>query len=298
MRRTLAIFLAATSLLGLVAASPADGPKGTAAYRVNVDGNMKITTGLGATLTRRTQAEFDYRVARRDGGVDLALDRFVLKISANGQEVDFVDMSRSRFAVRRPDRTLDVRREEAPPAMMRVFRQFDPPLAEIQLAPDGAEVSRKTKVDEGALVEAHAVELARLFHPRFPEAEPKWEAPVVMPFGRGQTATGALRYAKRPADENEASKSKDGLVQVDVTGYLKVEGRHEMVEVKRGAYKVAGRQLYDPAAKDWVAGKLVVTAGFEAVAPNGVTIKGDGPVTYTLTRREAATKVKGKKKAP
>ncbi len=115
-----------------------------------------------------------------------------------------------------------------------------------------------------------------------------------MAFGRNQTATGALRYAKRAADET----SKDGLVQVDVTGFLKVEGKHDLAEIKRGAYKVAGRQTYDPAAKDWISGRLVVTAGFEAVTPNGVTFKADGPVTYTLSRRNASTKAaKGKKKA-
>jgi hypothetical protein len=113
-----------------------------------------------------------------------------------------------------------------------------------------------------------------------------------MPFGRGQTATGALRYAKRPAEE----KSKDGLVQVDVTGFLKVSGKHELAEIKRGAYKVAGRQTYDTTAKDWVSGKFTVTAGFEAVTPNGVTIKADGPVTFTMTRREPQSKTKGKKK--
>ena len=292
MRRRPAALFSAAALFGIIAASPADEPKGPTAYRVAIDGNMKITTDLGGSTARRTQAEFDYRVARKKDGVDLALDRFVMKVSANGQELNFVDLSRSRLVTRHPDRALDVRREEAPPAMLRLFQQFDPPLAEIVLGPDGAEVSRKTKAEDGLIIEAHAVELARLFHPKFPEGESKWEAPVVMPFGRGQTATGALRYAKRPADE----KSKDGLVQVDVTGYLKVEGKHDLAEIKRGAYKVAGRQTYDPASKDWVSGKLIVTAGFEAVTPNGVTIKGDGPVTFTLTRREATTKAKGKKK--
>src|SRR5262249_53018964 len=123
MRRTLSALFAASVTIG-AAASPADEPKGPTAYRVTVDGNMNITTSLGPTLTRRTQAEFDYRMLRREGGVDVALDRFALRIQANGQEVDFVDMSRSRIAVRRPERTFDVRREEAPPAMLRMFEQF------------------------------------------------------------------------------------------------------------------------------------------------------------------------------
>lgn len=295
MRRPLAALLATAGFIATVASSPADEPRGITSYRVAIDGNMKITTDLGTSVVRRTQAEFDYRVARKKDGVDLALDRFLMKISSNGQELHFSDLSRSRLITRNQDRSFDVRREEAPPAMRRLFQQFDPPLAEIVLAADGAEVSRKTKVEEGMLIEAHAVELARLFHPRFPEGESKWEAPVVMPFGRGQTATGALRYAKRPAEG--PSKEKGGLVQVDVTGFLQVSGKHEMAEIRRGAYKVAGRQAYDTAAKDWVAGKLTVTAGFEAVTPNGVTIKGDGPVTFTMNRRDPAAKPKGKKKA-
>ncbi len=291
MRRRLATLFAAGSLIAITAA---DEPKRPTAYRVTVDGNMKITSSLGPTLVRRTTAEFDYRVLRREGGVDVALDRFALRVLANGQEMDFLDMSRSRFILRRADRDVDLQREQSPAAMLRVFEQFDPPLARIELAADGGEVSRKEKEQDGLVVEAHALDLARLFHPKFPEGESKWEAPVVMAFGRNQTATGALRYAKRAADE----KSKDGLVQVDVTGFLKVEGKHDLAEIKRGAYKVAGRQTYDPAAKDWVAGRLVVTAGFEAVTPNGVTFTADGPVTYTLTRRDAVGKAtKGKKKA-
>jgi hypothetical protein len=293
MRRPAALFSAAT-LIVILAAAPADEPKGPTAYRVSVDGNIKITTSLGPTIVRRTQAEFDYRVLRREGGVDVALDRFGLRVLANGEELDFIDMSRSRIVTRRQGGSLDVRRDQAPPAMLRMFEQFDPPLAKIELAADGAEASRKVKAEDGAIVEARALDLARLFHPKFPEGESKWEAPVVMAFGRNQTAKGALRYAKRPADES----SKNGLVQVDVTGFLQVEGKHDLAEIKRGAYKVSGRQTYDPAARDWVAGRLVVTAGFEAVTPNGVIIKGDGPVTYTLTRREASPKAaKGKTKS-
>jgi hypothetical protein len=285
--------LLATTLIALTAAAD-DEPKRPTAYRVTVDGNMKITTSLGPTVVRRTQAQYDYRMLRREGGVDVALDRFGLRVLANGQEMEFVDMSRSRAVVRRAALDLDVRREDAPPRLLRMFEQFDPPLAQIQLNADGSEASRKTKDADGPAVEARALDLARLFHPRFPEDESKWEAPVVMAFGRFQHSTGALRYTKQKPDE----KSKNSLVQVDVTGFLKVEGKHDLAEIQRGAYKVAGRQTYDPATKDWVAGRLVVTAGFEAVMPSGITIKADGPVTYTLTRRDTTAKtVKGKKKA-
>ncbi len=165
MRRRLATLLAVGSLLAITAA---DEPTRPTAYRVTVDGNMKITSSLGPTLVRRTTAEFDYRVLRREGGVDVALDRFALRVLANGQEMDFLDMSRSRFILRRADRDVDLQRDQAPPAMLRVFEQFDPPLARIELAPDGGEVSRKEKEQDGAVVEAHAARPRPALPPEVP----------------------------------------------------------------------------------------------------------------------------------
>jgi hypothetical protein len=284
--------IAIVFLTTLTPLAQGDEPKGPTAYRVAVDGNIKITTDQNNTVTRHTQAELDYRVARTKDGVEVGIDRFGFRITANNQELDHVEMNRSRITSRRIDRPIDIRRNDAPPAILPLFAQFDPPLVTLKLDVEGAEQSRKARDEGGPLLGSRVVDLCRLFHPRFPKNESKWETPVVIPFGRGQHANGVLRYSKRPADE------KDGLVAVDVTGFLKVTGTHDAAEIKRGDYKVSGRQTFDTAANEWSSGKLIVAISFDALLPNGRTFHGGGPATYTLARRDLAAKTKSAKKKP
>ncbi len=256
-------------------------------FRVTVDGNIKLTNDAGGKSNRRTIAEVDYRNARTKDGVDVGVDRFGFRVLNGNQEIDQLEVSRTRLTSRRIDRPLDVTRSAAGPGLLAVFEQFDPPLLSIKLDSSGGETSRKTKDELGPLLGARMVDLTRLFHPRFPAEESKWEAPIVLPFGRGQHGTGALRYAKK------GEPDKDGKITVDVTGFLKVTGTHDVAEIKRGEYKVAGTQVYDPKLREWVSGKLTVAVGWDAQLPNGMTIHGDGPATYTLTRREGSAKTKG-----
>jgi hypothetical protein len=257
-------------------------------YRVSIDGNTKIATARGGSTTRRTQVEIDYRFAKTKDGIDVAVDRFGIRVSADRQEIDRVEMTRNRLTSKRADRAIDVRRNEAPPALKALFEQFDPPLASIKLDEEGGEDDRKMKEQEGPLSGTNLLELARAFHPKFPGNQDEWEAPITLPFGRGQTANGTLKYTKKP------SKDKDGNIEVDITGSLKVTGKHDLVDIDRGEYKVIGKQTYDPSRKEWTSGRMQVAIQWEATAPNGVPIQAKGTAAFSMTRRTETATAKSK----
>ena len=160
--------------------------------------------------------------------------------------------------------------------------QFEAPLAVLTLDPDGAEVRRELKFEEGPLIDADLVGNTRIFHPRFAKNKPEWDANAVLPIGHGQKARGTLHYAKSRV------RRADGKVDVDVTGKLEASGKVGQSEIKKGDYVVKGVQTYDPALGDWSSGKLTVDMDFggrrgRRRAPSTAR----GPVVMTLTRRVA-----------
>jgi hypothetical protein len=273
-------FLAVLLILGSSLTSRADDPLPGIPLRVAVDSNLKIVSGDAEPIKLRAQAVFDYRLDRKGDTIVSAIDRMSLMSEADGKELMFAEMSHDGMTDRRNGKTETVGPNDPNGEM---FAQFGAPLMAIQVDAEGAEIARELKVKSGPLTQSNAVENTRIFHPKFATNAKEWDAPANMALGQGQTASGTLHYKKRPA-------RKDGLIDVDVSGVLHTQGKLAKTEIKHADYTVSGVQSYHPALREWVEGKLTVQMDFEGVSSTGQVVKGTGPVTLTLTRRDPKTR--------
>lgn len=260
----------------------AEPMKGGIPYRVSIDSELSVSSGAGAPMKVRAQADFDYRLARSADRVESAVDRMTMTATMNGREASHAEMSRSGIVSRERGQDKTMGREGAAPKLLALLDQFEAPLAVFTLDPEGAEVRRELKFEEGPLIDSDLVDNTRIFHPKFSRDKAEWDAKALFPLGKGQKARGTLHYAKRPG------KRADGRVEVAVNGRLEVSGKMGQAAIKKGDYKVSGVQVYDPALGDWDSGKLTVDMEFEGVTPAGVILRGSGPVTLDLARRPDA----------
>jgi hypothetical protein len=276
--------------LGLVtAAALGDEPmKGGLAYRISVDSNVKLAQGDDKPSSLRAQAEFDYRLGRENNRIEVAVDRIGLLLAVDGQETTRAEMGRPGIFGREAGKEQNAPRAGAKPQLVALLDQFEAPLAVIVLDAEGGEVAREVKVKGGPLGASGALETTRVFHPRFPRDKTEWDAPALVPLGDGKMARGTLHYAKRPG-----APPRDP-VEVDVTGKLEASGKIDGAEIKGTRYEVKGVQTYDTKLREWVAGKLVVAMDFQSTQPDGTTLRGKGPLTITLTRRDGKDGAKTK----
>jgi hypothetical protein len=283
MRRRFSALAASLGLLAILAASRGDDAKPTTTgkpglpFRIAMDVDMKVSTAKGSSRVRG-QSDFDYRLMPKGRTVETAVDRMSLTQFLNGREVNFTDMSRNGIVTREGDKTETQTRDKLNPRAVAMLDQYESPLAVITLDAEGTEVSRELKIKSGPLIDFNAIEITRVFHPRFARTEKAWDAPVVIPLGDRRLARGTLHYTK------QAEPRKGGLVGVDVEGEMAVTGKMKGAEVKKGTYVVKGEQTYDPALGQWVAGRLTIETDFEAVLPDGAVIKGGGPVIMLMNR--------------
>jgi hypothetical protein len=280
-RRPAALF--ATTLLALAAAAaPADEPKPQAlALRVTVATDQRITADGKKPVLVRSGQVFDYRLTRKGDAVELKFDRYRANGTVEGAELFDTDLSSDRYYSKSSRQSIDVKRADANALQRLMFGTFDHPIAVIKLDGEGAEVERHLNIKGGTLINNNAVEVTRMFHPRFARSDPAWDVPVVLPRGTTQVARGTLHYAKRP------DGPRDGLVVVDITGKLDATGKLGNDEIKQGTFEVTGHETYDLAAKEWVAGVLKFAVDLETTSPDGAAGHVRFPMTMMLTRREA-----------
>ncbi len=262
----------ATTVLG------AEPMVGGTLYRLTIASDTKFInsrTGPGGSLYSMS---YDFRAAREGDRVELAVDRIIhTTTSRNSGETNRTEMTRSTFVHQPPKGQATVTdRATTKPDLVSTLDQFEAPFAVLTLDDEGGEIRRELKA--GAGFDGLDVDILRAFSPKFPRDKAEWD--IKPRFFSHEVPKGTLHYAKRPAAK------PGGPIEVDVSGTLTLAGRFGEADIKSGRSEVKGVQTYDPALREWVAGKLTITKEIESANAGGETRSIRTTTVVTLVRQD------------
>ncbi len=225
-----------------------------------------------------------YQVDRQDTTEEVAVNGLEVKISTDGRSLMNSRMNREGATFQQgPKDETKISTDQATPALKLLLEQFGKPLAKVTRDPDGGEVSRELLIDkDSSLVENGVIDNTQLFHVKFPAGQDEWESKIKISMGNGQFAQGVLKYKKN-------GSTPEGLLKVDVSGELKAEGKLGLGEINNGKYRVDGQQMYDPARKAWIAGRLNIDLTLTMEANNQEAGNATGLMTIVLSIPEAGS---------
>jgi hypothetical protein len=243
--------LAATLAAAAVAAAQPAAKDPT--FRVEAKAKLTMTAG-GQEQKIEADAAYEY-VWKRDGKEKILLmEGIEVRAVTGGQEVMNARMNRAGFTNAAGGQKAEVKTETAPAELKRMLTDsFGAPVCKLEVDATGKEVKRTMLAGPGAaqLVDSGMVANATLFHPPYLADKDEWQAEVAVGTGNG-VAAGKLTYTKVPGGK--------GGQAVKVSGTLSADGQKVAggLAIKGSKYAVAGEQTYDPARKEWVAGRLTM----------------------------------------
>ena len=278
MRRCAAGLVALVLLAAAAAALGAEPMAGGTLYRLTIASDTKFInsrTGPGGSLYSMS---YDFRAAREGNRVELAVDRIIhATTSPKSGETNRTEMTWSTFVHQPPKGQATVTdRATAKPDLVSTLDQFEAPFAVLTLDAEGGEIRRELKA--GAGFDGLDVDILRAFSTRFPRDKAEWD--IKPRFFSHEVSKGTLHYAKRPATK------PGGPIEVDVSGTLTLAGRFGDADIKSGRSEVKGVQTYDPALREWVAGKLTITKEIESATAGGETRSIRTMTVVTLVRQD------------
>ncbi len=194
-------------------------------------------------------ARTDYAHLLAPGRRRIVLHAVAVERSVDGKVVEASVLSRNEAVWLEPDGTRQTTaRKDAPERLRTQMEAFGETWSDLELDADGRETARRDLVGPEVAAQSTDQQLAlsRFFHVPIPIGEDEWD--VARTLVADAPLAGTLQYRKREAPTD------DGLVEVAVSGGLVEVG----AEPGAGVLNVAGRQLYDPALREWVEGRITL----------------------------------------
>lgn len=238
---------------------------GSGEYQLSIDSSLQLKVPTQSKPREMTGVTLlSYAIASAEGSADVTIRQLQSKVSSEGSVLFDREMSRAgaRFQTGSQEPST-LAYDNAPPALQKVLREFDAPIARIKIDGEGKETDRETLINADAtLVRNGIVDNALFFHAPFFADKDRWESTRGLSLGNGLVARGVLEYVRGEANS-------EGLVEVRVSGTMAVApGSSGPADVKNGVYKVKGAQWYDPAARAWRSGQVEIDVSLD-VATNG-----------------------------
>ena len=235
------------------------------------------------------ETEVNYNWTRSGAERVLKIDSMFVKATANGTPIMNTFMNRTKLAnTTAAGATDEVPYEAAPEELKTMLKDsFDTPICKIEVNASGAETKRTVVAEEGAksLLDNGIIENAVLFHPPFAPNDDQWQSDAAVSMGNGGYAKGKLTYTK--------AAGGNGGQLVKVAGTLTNEGFQQPgtpLSLKNAKYVVSGEQTYDPARKEWVAGKLKMDVSYAMTVNNNDVGTAAGVMNVTFKHRADESK--------
>jgi hypothetical protein len=208
-----------------------------------------------------TDSTLTYTWTQKDRERTVRFDSALVKISVDGKQTMNVLMNRHKLTNTSGGKTEEVPFDKAPEKLKTMLKDsFGEPMCRLQVGENGEEIKRQVVAGPGAkdFLEQGMLANALYFHPPFMKVRDEWSAANEISMGNGAFAKGNLTYKKVPS-------GKQGQA-VTVTGTLGNDGFNvpgSPIAIKNAKYIVNGEQTYDPAQREWVAGKLKMNVSFD-----------------------------------
>jgi hypothetical protein len=280
---------AMTLLLAPAIAIAADADqKHSFRFTIVSDLDMEVA-GQKQKIDAETTVQYSW--SRAGGERTLSFDSIQVKANQDGKALINTVMNRSKVTNTKEGKTEDTLFDSAPEQLKTMLRDsFNTPLCKLQVDENGSEVKREVVGGPGAksFIDNGMIANALLFHPPFMRGQKEWSAPVEMSMGNGGFAKGNLTY--------KVTGQQNGQ-HVQVSGRLTNESYKppgNPLTIKNTNYQVAGEQLYDPAQREWISGKLKIDASFDMAS--GDTRLGGAKGTMALNFDELGDKGATEKK--
>jgi hypothetical protein len=210
-----------------------------------------------------TETEYVYTWKRNGKERDLTYESLRVKVSDGETEKMNVLMNRDKVATTQNGVAQEVPFDKAPEDVKKKLQDsFGAVLCKVQVDANGKEVKRTVVAGPGAkeLVDNGMIANALLFHgPFFPDKD-EWQADAEISMGNGGYAKGKLTYKKIPGGKGGPTYKVSGTLSNDS---FPVPGAP--LTIKDARYVVTGEQTFDPAQKEWTAGKLSIEVAMQMI---------------------------------
>lgn len=255
----------------VLAGQPAPKDASEARFKVSVQAKLTMTIN-GQNEKIEANAAFEY-TWKRDGQVKtLVVDGAEVRAIVGGTELMNARMSRAGFNDIKDGKT--VKLEDAPDQLKKLLTDsFGTPVCKLELDAIGKEAKRTILAGPGAsqMIDSGMIANALLFHPWYPADQNEWQANMEVSSGQG-LASGQATYTKIPGGKGGQAVKVSGTLTADG-----VKGPNGLT-VKDGKYVVTGEQTYDPARKEWIAGKMTMDVSFKMFQGNTAIGTAKGPL--------------------
>ena len=245
-----------SALAAQLDAAPPDGKPESHSFQVAIVSELQNKIG---DMTQKIEATADIRYAWKNVDRDriLTFNQLGSKALMDGKLLIDNTMSRDKFIKVSEGMTTEIKSTEVPERLRKMLQaSFGEPLCKVQRDADGKEVKRtimsspdaKVMIDNGMIVNA------LLFHPPYYAGKAEWQSDSEISMGNGGTAKGKLHYKKAEGNTFQvAGVLSNDEFKMEATG----------LTLKNAKYIVEGSQRYDPAMREWVAGKMDIKVGYE-----------------------------------
>lgn len=279
----LARLLAVLVACGAATAFAADpAPTVTREFAVTTTLELK-TTDDGKTITNNVNNE--YRYAWQRAGKERALLLRAVGFGGKGADGKTISMLTSRAGATvtvNGKVTKEQKYEDLPEERKKAVRElFDNPIYTLEVD-DGGKVAKRTWRDAPEIKPLAGQGLGNvvtLFHPPYPANKDKWESEAtVQAIG---DVTGKLEYTKAAGGKGGQLVKVAGTFRADEVKFPDTQKKKTEL-IKNVKYAITGTQTYDPARKEWIAGKLDIEASADLIADGKVFGSMNGKATITF----------------
>jgi hypothetical protein len=233
-----------------------------------------------------TETEYVYAWKRNDNVRELTYESVRVKFDSEKEQFS-VFMNRDKSITTQSGAIQEVTVDKAPEDLKKKLQDsFGAVLCKVEVDANGKEVKRTVIAGPGAkdVIDSGVIANALLFHgPYYPDKD-EWQADAEISMGKGGYAKGKLTYKKVPGTKGAPTYKVSGTLSNDAVA---IPG--SPVSIKDAKYVVSGEQTFDPAQKEWTAGKLSIEVSSQTIVneqPLGTT-KGTMVATF---EKQAAKK--------
>jgi hypothetical protein len=248
--------------------------------------NIAIIADLDMDTQGKTQkivadTEVRYQWARTGRERVLTFESMRVKASIDGKHLMDSAMSREKMTTMENGKAKVILIADAPDALKSMLEDsFGAPMCKLRVDENGKETKRTVVAGPGAkaLIDGGVIANAVLFHPPYLSEKDEWQADADLSVGNGAFAKGKLAYKK--------VKGGDGGQAVRVSGTLTNDGYKLPANplTHKVKHVVSGTQTYDPAQKEWIAGKFTIDVSMQASTDDAVVVTGKGTMVLNFKK--------------
>ncbi len=156
-----------------------------------LDSHLRLKEpGKTDTMPIDAVTKFTYDLTPRPGVVNISIHSLDLAVKF-GDKASTSHFDRNEFRSKDGAQDRHTAYDQAPPGLRRLMEDYDRPVATIEVDSEGSETGRALKIDAKSLfITNGTIDIARIFHVRFPGDKDRWEAPAKLPMGGGRYARG------------------------------------------------------------------------------------------------------------